>query len=130
MYMCAYACFLCVHVMSTHVPVCAKAKACVYVSGGTCICVWACGMFVHMCACMWGAQVGLEDPESPPEHLFWLWVPHCLLTLSDASHPTGEKAWLESRPVGDGVAGRQATESEDRCRNKRSLRAKTGCIQK
>lgn len=69
MYMCAYACFLCVHVMSTHVRVCAKAKAFVYVSGGPCICVWACGMFMHMCACMWGAQVGLEDPESPPEQL-------------------------------------------------------------
>lgn len=58
----AYACLLCVHVISMHTC------ACVYVSGCTYICVWACGMFVHMCECMWGAQVGLEDPESPPEH--------------------------------------------------------------
>lgn len=71
----AYACFLCVHVMSTHACVCAK-----------------------VCACMWGwalrwgwrALRPLLSTRCLPA------LGHPMLVLSDDSNPTGEKAWLES----------------------------------
>lgn len=92
--MCAYACFVCTPVTSMHSWICANAEACVQVSSAHELRVWACGMFVHMCECMWGAQVGLEDPESPTVS------GHLLCSgsgsLSDVSHPTGGEVPLQS----------------------------------